>query len=211
MKLNKIKSQLLKEAKPFVAKYGWNENLFNLLKKSKNNSAEYIEVLFPGGYLELLELYLNEINIKMNAESKKIDFFKLRIHERIKALIILRLKIMSNEKTLVSKTILHLLLPNNYNFALKNLYFTVDQIWYLAGDNSTDFNFYTKRIILSTIYFTTLIHFINNDNFQATVDVLNKQLKKVSKIPKIKNSIQDIIKITPHIYKFKKNFSFFKQ
>ena len=35
---------------------------------------------------------------------------------------------------------------------MKNLYKTVDNMWYLAGDNSTDFNFYTKRLTLALIY-----------------------------------------------------------
>ena len=84
-------------------------------------------------------------------------------------------------------------------------------MWYLAGDNSTDFNFYTKRIILAGIYTSTMIHFINNENIDGTIDFLNNQLKKVKYIPKFKNRINDIVKILPQILKYKKKFNEFRQ
>ena len=39
--------------------------------------------------------------------------------------------------------------------ALENLSLMVDDIWYMAGDKSTDFNWYTKRAILAAIYTST--------------------------------------------------------
>ena len=118
---------------------------------------------------------------------------------------------MAKEKDLISKTFLHLLLPNNYKFSSKNLYRTVDQIWFLAGDNSTDFNFYSKRIILASIYTSAMIHFINNDNMDGTIFLLNKLLRKVSKIPKIKSNINSFTKIIPQIFQLGKKFNFVKQ
>ena len=40
-----------------------------------------------------------------------------------------------------------------------NLYNTIDEMWYLAGDNSTDFSFYTKRFSLA-IYVNALFIFL---------------------------------------------------
>ena len=66
-------------------------------------------------------------------------------------------------------------------------------------------------LILASIYSTTIIHFINNDNFEETISLLNKQLKKVSKIPKIKERLSDYIKLASHFVKLGKKFSFSKQ
>ena len=60
-------------------------------------------------------------------------------------------------------------------------------MWYIAGDNSTDFNFYTKRIILSVVYSSVVLHFINNESMFETEKKLDTNLLKVSKIPLIKN------------------------
>ena len=124
---------------------------------------------------------LNEINQKMTNKSKKINLIRLRVHERVRELVVLKLKIMQEEKTLLSKTFFHILLPVNHKLASINLFKTVDQIWFLAGDSSTDFNYYTKRIILSKIYTLTMMHFVNNENIDETISILDKQINRVSK------------------------------
>jgi|TARA_B110000263_G_scaffold249968_1_gene269575 ubiquinone biosynthesis protein COQ9 len=211
MNLTKIRSEVLQTSKNIIEKNGWNENLFFLISQNCNYKEHEINTLFPNGYESLLTLYLTEINEKMTEKSKSLNLIRLKIHERIKALMTIRLNIMKNEKKLISKTFLYLLLPHNFKIASQNLYKTVDQIWFLAGDNSTDFNFYSKRAILASIYTTTLLHFINNDNIDETIDVMNQNLKKVSKIPKIKNQTKNIIKLLPNIIQLKNKFSFVKQ
>ena len=211
MKLKKIKNQILQEAKPYIVKYGWNENLFVSMKNDTKFTYEEMNVVFPNGYTTLMEMYLDDINSKMTVKSKNINLIRLRVHERIRELFLLRLMIMSEEKKLISKTFLNLLLPYNYKLALKNLYKTVDQMWFLAGENSTNFNFYSKRVILASIYTSVMMHFVNNDNIDETIILLNKQLKRVSKIPQIKSRINDITKIIPQIFKFGKDINFFKQ
>ena len=211
MNINQIRNQILQDAKPSIAKYGWTDDLFIKISKTSKYNTEDIKALFPKGNKPLIEMYLKEINNKMNIDSKKLNLIRFRVHERIRELIILRLKIMQKEKILITKTFYYLLMPQNYKLASKNLYKTLDQIWFLAGDNSTDFNFYTKRAILGSVYSATIIHFINNNNINKTIDVLNNKLKIVSKIPILKNRSKDIIKIIPQILKLQKKISFFKQ
>ena len=211
MNLKNIRKNIYKEAKLTARKYGWSENLFDNISKESSYTCKEIYDLFPEGYLSIVQIYLEEIDEKMTKESKKINLIRLKIHERIRELCILRLNIMAKEKDLASKTFLHLLLPFNCKFSSKNLYKTVDQIWFLAGDNSTDFNFYSKRIILASIYTSIMIHFINNDNMDETLFLLNKLLRRVSTIPQIKSNINNFTKIIPQIFKLSKKFNFVKQ
>ena len=209
--INKIRNEILQEAKPLVIKYGWNENLFKQISLKSKYSYEEISILFSNNYMKLLNLYLDEINKKMTFDSKNIDFLRLKVHQRIRKLIILRLKIMVKEKKIIKETLIHLLLPNNYKFSLRNIYNTVDQIWFLSGDTSTDFNFYSKRIILASVYISVIIHFINNKNFDDTLIVLDTQLKRVAKIPKIKNKVSDFLKLPSQIFNLRKKLFFLKQ
>ena len=211
MNLKKLRNNIFKEAKMSVLKHGWNENLFDNIANESAYTYEEIYSLFPEGYTYIIQMYLEEIDEEMTKESKKINLISLKIHERIRELCILRLNIMAKDKDLFSKTLLHLLLPHNYKFSSKNLYKTVNQMWFLAGDNSTDFNFYSKRIILASVYTSIIIHFINNDNMDETLILLNKLLRRVSKIPKIKNNISNFTKIIPQIFKLGKKFNFAKQ
>jgi len=209
--LNKLRYQILLEAKAHVSKSGWNDKLFyNIAAKSKFKFSE-MATLFPEGYITLLEMYLDTVNNQMTENSKNINLIRLRIHERIKELVILRLKIMSREKELIAKTYFHLFLPQNFKIASRCLYKAVDQMWFVVGDNSTDFNFYSKRAILASIYSIVMLHFINNNNLDQTIELLNKQLQRVSKIPKIKNRLGDITKTISHIFKLVKNIRPIKQ
>ena len=209
MNLLQTRKKILQQIKPLVINKGWNSKLLFNYSQKQNFSYEEINVLFPEGYKTLINMYLNEVNEKMTLNSKKLNLISFRVHERIRELIILRLKIMLKEKKLITKTFLHLLLPNNHNIACKNLYKTVDQIWFLAGDNSTDFNFYSKRLILSTIYTAIMIHFINNDNLDETIELLNEKLKKASIIPKLKNKIKNISESIFKTIKIKRKFPSF--
>src|SRR3546814_11526677 len=41
---------------------------------------------------------------------------------------------------------------------------TADRIWRLAGDHATDFNHYSKRIILAGVYAATLLVFLDDES-----------------------------------------------
>ena len=75
-------------------------------------------------------------------------------------------------------------------------------MWYLAGDNSTDFNFYTKRLILSGVYTTALFVFFSKE-MKHVEENIDKNLKRISKIPIIKERISFIKDNAP---KFLKSF-----
>ena len=75
-------------------------------------------------------------------------------------------------------------------------------MWYLAGDNSTDFNFYTKRLILSGVYTNALFVFFLKE-IKHVEENIDKNLKRISKIPRIKERISFIKDNVP---KFLKSF-----
>tara|TARA_B110000196_G_C21126952_1_gene656338 strand:+ start:1179 stop:1814 length:636 start_codon:yes stop_codon:yes gene_type:complete len=211
MNIKKIRDQILQEAKPIVVKNGWNDDLFFKISKSSKYKYSEIQALFPEGYIKLLEIYLEDINQSMSQKSKEINLIRLRVHERVQELLILRLKIIAKEKELFKKTFLYLALPHNFKISTRILYRAVDEIWFLSGDTSTDFNFYSKRAILATIYTSTIIHFVNNKNINETNLILKKLLKRVSLIPKIKNKFSDTLSVIPNILKISKNFLNFRQ
>jgi ubiquinone biosynthesis protein COQ9 len=61
-------------------------------------------------------------------------------------------------------------LPQNVGSALTELHKLSDEIWYLAGDRSVDFSWYTKRATLSTVYASTELFMTTDksENFKDT-------------------------------------------
>ncbi|KAK5868016.1 hypothetical protein PBY51_012463 [Eleginops maclovinus] len=74
-----------------------------------------------------------------------------------------------------------LLLPHNIPDSLKHLSTLVDDMWYYAGDRSTDMNWYTKRAALTGIYNTTELVMLQDSSpdFQDTWDFLDNRIQDV--------------------------------
>ncbi|KAM7002554.1 ubiquinone biosynthesis protein COQ9, mitochondrial [Tautogolabrus adspersus] len=74
-----------------------------------------------------------------------------------------------------------LLLPHNIPNSLKHLSSLVDDIWFYAGDRSTDMNWYTKRAALTGIYNTTELVMVQDSSpdFQDTWNFLDNRIQDV--------------------------------
>ena len=144
----------------------------------------------------------------MFESTKKLDLIHLRTQEKIFEIIKMRLILNNREKELIRRPFHTLLLPQNSIIATTSLYQTVDNIWYIAGDNSTDFNFYTKRALLANIYVSTFVYWLNKDenSLKKTEDFLIKKLNKTSLIPKIKHSISLLFRKNDNLFNIVKNF-----
>ena len=181
----KKKLKILEKAKIIVRKDGWSKNIFSKLI-TKDISFIDLNYLFPDVYKELLIFAIDEINIILKNKTNKKNIINFSISQRIKKILMSRIEIINEDKIFYKKTFNHLLIPQNSNVMKKSLYNTVDTMWYLAGDNSTDFSFYTKRITLAIIYINALI-ILYNRGFEESEKNINKNLYRISKIPKIKN------------------------
>ena len=196
---NKIKSIILQKLKKIVSDEGWSEKV---LKQLLQNGVEKSDLVtfFQYDYKELLKFSLEELNKSLEKEINKINIINYSLNKRIKKILMLRFNILNNDKEFYKKTFYHLLIPSNNKIMKSSLYKSVDTMWYLAGDNSTDFNFYTKRLILAVIYVNALFVLFNK-NFDEVESNIDRNLKKISKIPKIKDRISFIKDNIPIFFK----------
>ena len=206
--LNNKRLKILKKAKRHIPFDGWNEKIFLTLAKELEISASEINFLFPKNYKDLLDLYLEEKENQMIKGVKKLNFSNLRTQEKLSQIIMLRIKKNSSEKELVRKTFFYLSLPQNCILGISSIFRTVDNIWYLTGDKTSDFNYYTKRIILAGIYSSVLLFWLNrgNKSLKETEDFLIKKIKKTSIVKKIKNSFIEVLKDTPNMTNLTEKF-----
>ena len=60
------------------------------------------------------------------------------------------------------------------------------------GDQSVDFNFYTKRLTLAGVYSLTLFYWLQDSspNHEKTWDFLNNRLQDTTRIPKIRQQLK---------------------
>ena len=206
--LEKKRLELVNLSKNIVKEYGWNDSLFENISFHNRISYDELIILFPDGYKEMLKLSLDYLNYELKNICSQYDFIRIHVHKRIKKIIITKINLMNKHKDFYKRTFYFLLIPMNYKLLTAYLYKTVNLMWYIAGDNSTDFNFYTKRMILSGVYSSVILHFISNDNLLETEKKLDGNLLKVSKIPVIKEKIQLYKKSLPSFLRLLKRYSF---
>ena len=203
--LLKKRLEVLKYAKIFISEKGLNKNSLENISKKYGLNINEIELLFPEGNIDLIKFTLEQLNKELEEYCKKIDLIRLPVHKRIKKVLLSKISLMNKNKLFYRSIFLNLLIPKK-NFSLSSqLYNSVDQIWFIAGDSSTDFNCYTKRLILSGIYSRIILFFFNNNNQKELENILDESLKRVSKIPEIKSKLKIFKDYLPKIANFVKN------
>mgnify|MGYP005720245161 CR=1 FL=1 len=137
------------------------------------------------------------INLFINQEMKTLiskDFKKLRVNEKIRFLILSRLKIIDKffDRKLIFKLVVK---QKSLSKAGVMLFNVSDEIWHLSGDTSTDFNYYTKRIILMNVYSASFFYFLrdNSTEYSKTKDFIDKQISYVLKFGKLKSNLFNFI------------------
>jgi len=117
---------------------------------------------------DLDKRFLNEIKSKINKITKT--------NEKISFLLNKRFQVEKKNKDLIKKFFIHLIKDNNSNKVLTYIYSVSDIMWKYANDRSVDFNYYTKRLILSSVYLKILILSFYKDNM--TQKDLNEEISK---------------------------------
>ncbi|NCU61823.1 MAG: hypothetical protein EBW89_01390 [Candidatus Fonsibacter ubiquis] len=87
-----------------------------------------------------------------------------KTNDKISFLLNKRFQLEARNNNLIKKIFIHLIKNNNSNKVLNYIYSVADIIWKISSDRSVDFNYYTKRLILSSVYLKILILIFYRDN-----------------------------------------------
>ncbi len=192
---NKILLRLLKNITEYE---DFDDALLSTLSQLKINQDKFYDIkqdLLPKGLSSLMKELNLIINQTIEKEQKPSRFKNYKINEKIKYFVIRRLMVFQNlvDKRKFFKKILK---PNLIVSSNKTLFKIADEIWFLAGDKSTDYNYYTKRIILMNIYAITFSFFVfdNSKDLERTKKFLDKEISAVLKFGNLKNKLKKNIK-----------------
>jgi ubiquinone biosynthesis protein COQ9 len=118
----------------------------------------------PKSQSGMIDLYIQEVDRALEAWFTPERLDKLKIREKIRALVWRRLEIMGPAREAVRRALAILAMPQNVPLALRISWRTADLMWRIAGDTSTDFNHYTKRMTLGAVYGSTLLVWLDDDS-----------------------------------------------
>jgi ubiquinone biosynthesis protein COQ9 len=145
---------------------------------------------------DLDKRFIDEVKSKINKITKT--------NEKISFLLNKRFQVEKKNKDLIKKFFIHLIKDNNSNKVLTYIYSVSDIMWKYANDRSVDFNYYTKRLILSSVYLKILILSFYKDNL--TQMDLNEEISKSLEHVKLISQFKIKLDFSKNIKEF---FSFF--
>ncbi len=194
---NNFKKNLMMHMLEHVPDLGWTWDALHkaakTAKKAKNSNREELQILFENKISNIIGTFNDKLDEDMyvifSSESDK----ELGTTDTVKELILSRLKASKNYKSIIKTSLFFMAQPRNAYDALNQLMKTSNKIWEMAGDTSSGRTFYSKRLILSGVYSSTLAHWLAKEtrSIEESEDFLDRRLDDVKKIGKIsKQSIE---------------------
>jgi ubiquinone biosynthesis protein COQ9 len=136
----------------------------------------------------MIDVYIREVDRGLEAYFTPKRLAALKIREKIRALIWHRLEIMGPAREAVRRGLAILAMPQNLPLAVRISWRSADLMWRIAGDTSTDFNHYTKRMTLGAVYGSTLLVWLDDqsEGWPDTAAFLDRRIDDVMRFEKLK-------------------------
>lgn len=192
--MDALQHKILDAALPLVVFDGWTLGTLEQAAKSVSLTAFDMKRAFPGGVIEAVNCFTRRADEQMlETLSRDYDLSAMKIRERIATAVMVRLRAHALHREAVRRAMAVYALPWHAADGLKSLYATVDAMWRAAGDTSTDYNFYTKRLLLSQVYTTTLSVWLDDttEDLRETEAFLRRRIENVMQIEKAKAKAKD--------------------
>jgi ubiquinone biosynthesis protein COQ9 len=168
---------------------GWTEKAVDSSAAQLGVDAAIARLAFPKDQAGMMDAYIQAVDDAMAAHFTPELVASLKVRERIRELLWFRLETMGPAREAVRSGLAIFAMPQ---YAVKGLaigWRSADLMWRLAGDSSTDFNHYTKRLTLSAVYASTLLAWLDDqsEGWTETSAFLDRRIGDVMRFEKWKH------------------------
>lgn len=186
--LEKLRLKLALAVGENAAFDGWSAKAVESAAAQLGVNPAQARLAFPKDQAAMVDAYIQGVDAALEAHFTPERIAALKIRERIRALIWYRLELMAPAREAVRTGISILAMPHNLPTALKAGWRSADLMWRIAGDTATDYNHYTKRLILSGVYGSTLLAWLDDqsEGWIETGAFLDRRLADVMRFEKWK-------------------------
>lgn len=143
--------------------------------------ADVAQLAFPEGAPDMVDAWFAHVDAAMLERLSGDTLRAMKIRDRITALVEARIDTLAPHRESLRRALGILALPTNVPLAARLGWRAADAMWAAAGDTATDFNHYSKRVILGSVYAATMAVFLNDDsdNFADTRAFLARRIADV--------------------------------
>ena len=143
---------------------------------------------FSGGPMQMIEAWVASVDVAMAQALPAERIGNLKIRERIRTLVQFRLDAIAGQKEALRRAQAIMAMPQNAVRSVRLGWRSADAMWRLAGDTATDYNHYTKRMTLGSIYAATLAVYVNDtsEDHADTRAFLDRRIEGIMQFEKAK-------------------------
>ncbi len=169
---------------------GWSGKAVDSAAAQTGIDPAQARLAFPKQQPAMVDAYIQGIDAAMAAHFTPEKIAGMKVREQIRALIWYRLEVMAPAREAVRTGLSIHAMPQNVPLALRIGWRSADLMWRLAGDTATDYNHYTKRLMLSGVYASTLLAWLDDqsEGWLETGAFLDRRLADVMRFEKWKAS-----------------------
>lgn len=177
-----------------AAAQGWTEAAFRAAVADAGLSEGEAKLACPRGAFDLFDAFAARADEAMLAGLAELDLPAMRIRDKVRAAVQLRLEAQAPYKEAARAMTRALSNPLRAPEAARLVWRTADRIWRALGDASTDENFYTKRAALSGVLASTYTRWFSDDSpdHEATWAFLDARIENVMQFEKFKARLKPI-------------------
>ncbi len=163
---------------------------------------------FPDGIADVLTFWSEQTDLAMAEEYASADPAPQRIRDKVTWLVRRRLELLDEHREAARRAAATLALPPYANVARRLTWATSDAVWRALGDTSTDYNYYTKRTILSGVWLSTLSKWLAEEELEgenayaSTWAFLDDRIENVMQFEKIKSKVLKALPDTSSLFGF---------
>jgi ubiquinone biosynthesis protein COQ9 len=167
---------------------GWSQKAVDSAAAQTGIDPAQARLAFPKQPPQMVDAYIQGVDAALMAHFTPERIQAMKVRDRIRTLIWYRLELMAPAREAVRTGLSILAMPLNVPLALTASWRSADLIWRLAGDTATDYNHYTKRLILSGVYGSTLLVWLDDasEGWMETGAFLDRRLADVMRFEKWK-------------------------
>lgn len=188
-----LKCRILDAALNHVPFDGWSDATLAQAAGDCGIEASAARAAFPGGGTALALFFHAKGDADLADAMDKADLGAMRYSERVTWAVRQRLEIAEAHKDAVRRATALFALPMNIAHGSRALWQTADTIWTALGDESQDYNWYSKRVILSGVLSSTMLYWLGDTSEaqERTWAFLARRIDGVMKFEKAKSQLRE--------------------
>lgn len=182
-----IQQEIVIAALEHVVFDGWTLTALHKGAEDKGYTIDTVRSVFDNDIYESLGIFSALADQWMLEKLNQLDVDEIKVRARIKTAIFARLDVLEPYQEAVRHSLTLWAKPFRQAKGGKIVWNSADAIWDWAGDSAHDYNFYTKRILLSGILASTIPVWLNDEdeNLKKTHQFVDRRIQNVLNFGKL--------------------------